>query len=263
MRPLSSQWIPTELISSPASPYSIPASISISLQLFLGSLLTAFLSFSKHISSLKAKFFPCPPSQWGSSKESLSLLYKTFLRPLVAYASPGWFPFLSVIKITKLERFHRAASRAISGCFSASPIPVLISLRLFYLPYESPRLISLSHLMSRLFVSLFLLSYFRFDQIWSETKTLQIILESFCVYSHNSCFLLLPPGGLFLLVLSLLLGICLPSLWSSPFLFQAPTLISLSLAKVWLLLILTLSHFTIWYSGQTALFLLAKAALWH
>ena len=44
-----------------------------------------------------------------------------------AYASPGWFPFLSAIKITKLERLHRAANRAISGSLSSSPIPVLLS----------------------------------------------------------------------------------------------------------------------------------------
>ena len=60
-------------------------------------------------------------------KESLSVLYKAFLGYLLIYASPGWFPFLSVINITKLERLHRAASRTISGCLSSSPIPVLLS----------------------------------------------------------------------------------------------------------------------------------------
>ena len=50
-----------------------------------------------------------------------------FLRPLLAYASPGRFPFLSDTNITKLERLHRAASRAITGCLSSSPIPLLIS----------------------------------------------------------------------------------------------------------------------------------------
>ena len=54
------------------------------------------LSFSKHVSSLKAKFFPrlkalrcISASSWGPSKESLSLLYKSFLWPLLTYASPG------------------------------------------------------------------------------------------------------------------------------------------------------------------------------
>ena len=63
----------------------------------------------------------------GPSKESLSLLYKAFLRPLLTYASPGWFPFLSVTNITKLKCLHRAASCAITGCLLSSPIPLLFS----------------------------------------------------------------------------------------------------------------------------------------
>ena len=62
----------------------------------------------------------------GPSKESLSVLYKSFLR-LLLYASPGWFSFLSATNITKLERLHRAASRAITGCLSSSPIPLLLT----------------------------------------------------------------------------------------------------------------------------------------
>ena len=41
----SFQWIPTKLISRPDSFYSTPASVSISLQLFLGSSLTALFPF--------------------------------------------------------------------------------------------------------------------------------------------------------------------------------------------------------------------------
>ena len=92
------------------------------------------LSFSKYVSSLKAKFFPrlkalrciCA-SSWRPSKESLSVLYKAFLRPLLTYASPGWFPFLSATNITKLERLYQATSHAITGCLSSSPISVLLS----------------------------------------------------------------------------------------------------------------------------------------
>ena len=102
--------------------------------IFLGVTIDRTLSFTKHVSSLKAKFFPrlkalrcISASSWGPSKESLSVLYKSFLRPLVTYASPGWFPFLSVTNITKLERLHQAASRAITGCLSSSPILLLLS----------------------------------------------------------------------------------------------------------------------------------------
>ena len=101
---------------------------------FLGVTFNRIFSFSKHVSSLKAKFFPrlkalrcISASSWVPSKESLSLLHKSFIRPLLTYASPGWFPFLSATNITKLERLHRAASRAITGCLSSSPIPLLLS----------------------------------------------------------------------------------------------------------------------------------------
>ena len=92
------------------------------------------LSFTKHVSPLKAKFFPrlkalhCISAfSWGPSKESLSVLYKSFLRPLLTYASPGWFPFLSATNLTKLKRLHRAASCTITSCLSSSPIPLLLT----------------------------------------------------------------------------------------------------------------------------------------
>ena len=53
---------------------------------FLGVTFDHTLSFSKHVSSLKTKFFPrlkalrcISASSWGPSKESLSVLYKSFL----------------------------------------------------------------------------------------------------------------------------------------------------------------------------------------
>ena len=77
----------------------------------------------------------------------------------------------------------------------------------------------------------------------------------------RSYLLLLLLGRLFLLVLPFLLGICLRSLRSPPFPLHAPTPapISVSLAKVQLSLTLTLSSLMIWYSEQTALFLLLWA----
>ena len=78
----------------------------------------------------------------------------------------------------------------------------------------------------------------------------------------RSCFLPLLLGRLFLIVLPFLLGICLRSPWSPPYLLDALALIPLSPAKVRLSPTLTLSPLMIWCSGQTALFLflLARAA---
>ena len=111
---------------------------------FLGVTFDRILSFSKFVSSLKAKFFPrlkilrcISTSSWGPSKESLSLLYKAFLRPLLIYASSERFPFISAINFTKLERLYRAGSRTITGCLSSSS-NLFSSLRRPPFPYESP-----------------------------------------------------------------------------------------------------------------------------
>ena len=133
LRPPSSQWIPITnlqhnflLLGSRLRFNPTP--------IFFGATFDRTLFFSKHVSSMKAKFFPrlkalrcISASSWGSSKESLSLLHKAFLRFLLTYASPRRFPFLSVTKLTRLERPHRAASRAITDCLSFSPIPLLLS----------------------------------------------------------------------------------------------------------------------------------------
>ena len=101
---------------------------------FLGVTFVCTLSFSKHVSLLKVKFFLhlkalccISASSWALSKESLSVLYKSFCRPLLTYASPGWFPFLNVTNPTKLDRLEQpvAPSLAVfrpplSLCFSPS-----------------------------------------------------------------------------------------------------------------------------------------------
>ena len=132
MRP-SSQWISTKLTPSPTSSCSASASVSTQSN-FSGVTINRTLSFSKHVSSLKDKFFPrlktlrCISASSGSpSKESFSVLYKALLRPLLTYASPGWFPFLSTTNITQLQRLHRAASRTITGCLSSSSILLLLT----------------------------------------------------------------------------------------------------------------------------------------
>ena len=111
---------------------------------FLGVTFDRTLSFSKHVSSVKDKFFHhlkafrhISAFSWGPSKESLSLLYKAFLRSLLTYASPGWFPFISA---TNSPNWSASIERPVapSPTASRSPLSYFFSLRLLCFPYESP-----------------------------------------------------------------------------------------------------------------------------
>ena len=137
---------------------------------FLGSLSTALFPFSKHVSSLKTKFFShlkslccVSASSWDPFKKSLSFLYKAFLRRLFTYGSPGWFPFLSV---TISPNWSASTKRLVapSPAASSPPLSHFFSPRLLCFDYELPRLISLFHPTSGLFVSQ---SSFPF-QVWPD-----------------------------------------------------------------------------------------------
>ena len=184
---------------------------------------------------------------------SLSVLYKAFLRPLLTYASPGWFPFLSVTNTTKLERLHRANNRAITGCLSSSLIPLLLSKA--SLPTLRVTLIHFTHLFYER--ALRLPTSFPISGLARLGVKPRLCRSSWRALRPltRSCFLLLLLGRLLLHALPFLFEICLLSLWIPPFLLHAPAPISFSLAKVQLSLILTLFPLIIWYSGQTALFL--------
>ena len=225
------------------------------------------LSFTKHVSSLKTKFFPrlrvlrcISASSWGPSKESLSVLYKSFLRPLLTYASPGWFPFLSATNFTKLERLHQPASRAITGCFSSSPIPLLlteaslpplrVTLTHFTLfSYERALLLPTSFPISglaRLGVKPRLCR-----SSWRALASIHpLVLPSIC---SREALLAFPPGPPWNLP-----SFTVESTFPTPCSRSDP----LTLAKVRLSPTLTLSPLMIWYSGLMALFLflLARAA---
>ena len=90
---------------------------------FLGVTFDRTLSFGAHVQSLCSKFYPrhkalrsIATAFWGPTKESLSLLCNAFVRPVLTYASPGWFPFLCNTATNHLEVLHRAACRVITGC---------------------------------------------------------------------------------------------------------------------------------------------------
>ena len=95
---------------------------------FLGVTFDRNLSFSKHVFSLKASSFLCSLLSLGAPLRSPFLFcIKLFFGLLSLILSPRWFPSLTVANITKLERLRRAARRAITGCLSSSPIPLLLS----------------------------------------------------------------------------------------------------------------------------------------
>ena len=100
---------------------------------FLGVTFDRTLSFGAHVQSLSSKFYPrhkalCSIAtvSWGPTKETLSLLYKAFVRPVLTYASPGWFPFLCNTATNHLEVLHRVACRVITGCLSSTPSSLLL-----------------------------------------------------------------------------------------------------------------------------------------
>ena len=85
------------------------------------------LSFSKYVSSLKAKFFPCLKalrcifaSSWGPSKESLSVLYKAFLRP------PYYLRFIRMIHFPKRYQYHQIGTPPPSGQSCHHRLPLVL-----------------------------------------------------------------------------------------------------------------------------------------
>ena len=74
------------------------------------------LSFSKHDSSLKAKFFPClkalrciSASSWGATKESFSLLYKAF------FSARSCMCFTQMVSFRKCYQYHQIGTPPPSG----------------------------------------------------------------------------------------------------------------------------------------------------
>ena len=100
---------------------------------FLGVTFDRTLSFGAHVQSLCSKFYTrhkalrsIATASWGPTKQSLSLFYKAFVRPVLTYASPGWFPFLCNTATNHLKVLHRAACRVITGCLFSTPSSLLL-----------------------------------------------------------------------------------------------------------------------------------------
>ena len=148
---------------------------------------------------------------------------------------------LSVTNITKLERLHRATSRAITGCLSFSPIPLLLSdaslplLRVIltnftFSSYERALRLPTSFPISGL------------ARLGVKPRLYRSIWRPFASIHP----LMLPstsPRRLFLLALPFLFGIFPRSQWGPPFPLHALALVSFFLSKVRLSLTLTLFFF--------------------
>ena len=99
---------------------------------FLGIKFDRTLSFSPHVSLVQAKAAPriralkaISARSWGPSKESLACLYKSFVRPVLTYASPAWAPFAPKSILKPISTLHNRACRIVSGCLSSTPLPSL------------------------------------------------------------------------------------------------------------------------------------------
>ena len=160
-----------------------------------------------------------------------------------------------------MERLHREAGRAITGCLSSSPIPFLLSEASLSLLR-----VTLTHFtLSSHKRALCLPTFFSISGLARLGVKPRLCRSSWRAFASTYPLILPSPslGRFSFLALPCLLETCLLSLYNPFFLHHALALIPLSLAKVRLSLTLTLSHLTIWCFGQTALslFLLARAAL--
>ena len=96
------------------------------------------LSFTNYVSLLKARFilmsrpYAVCLLPHGVPLRSPSLFRMNFFFvPLLTFASSGWFPFLSVANITKLERFTKRV-------VAPSPAAYRLPLSLFTSPTSHP-----------------------------------------------------------------------------------------------------------------------------
>ena len=215
--------------SPPTKPPAPPPLIQLPLQShsnFLGVTFDHTLSFSKHVSSLKAKFFlrfkvlRCIFAySWGLSKRSLFLL-KAVLPLLLTYTSTGWFPFRSATNVTKLEGFHQATNRAITSCLPLSPMQLLFSEA--SLP---PLRVILTHFTPTSYErALRLPTSFPIPGLARLGVKPRFLRSSWRAFASTHPLMLSPspPMEFLLFAFPLLLAIRLPSLWSSSFPLQAP-----------------------------------------
>ena len=95
----------------------------------LGVTFDTHLIFSPHISAVADRassrirlLKALAGTRWGQSKETLLLTYRSYIRPILSYAAPVWFPGASRTAIGQLQVVQNTALRVATGCLKMSPI---------------------------------------------------------------------------------------------------------------------------------------------
>ena len=78
---------------------------------------------SKRLNIIKA----LAGTTWGHQKETLSLTYKSLIKPIITYAAPVWHPHISSTNLKSLQIIQNKALRAITGNLLMADIPHLHS----------------------------------------------------------------------------------------------------------------------------------------
>ena len=61
-------------------------------------------------------------TSFGKDKNTLTLVYKQYIRAVMDYASPAWAPSLANTQLLKLQKTQNSAMRIITGCTQSTPI---------------------------------------------------------------------------------------------------------------------------------------------
>ena len=143
MRPPSSRWIPTKLTSNPTFILLNSHLRFNPTPTFLGITFDHTRSFSKHVSSLKAKFFPrlkalrcISASSWGPLRSPSLFCINLFFGLFSLTLYPDGF--LSQASTTS-PNWNASTKRLVAPSPAASrpPLSHFFSPRLLYLPFES------------------------------------------------------------------------------------------------------------------------------
>ena len=101
----------------------------------LGVTFSSHFTFSPHINNITAKatshlqlLKATSGQDWGD-KETLRLTYNVFVKPVITYTAPLWFPSTKPdsASMARLQRIQNAAMRIITGAHKMSSVDHLLT----------------------------------------------------------------------------------------------------------------------------------------